>query len=113
MPRTLQESEEGENDSYKFGISAMQGWRTDMVGCFLQQRFSARQRPGGWSLIPHQEANPSFLLTHRAGGCTCRRVAAGGGKDWQQVGAVCRAGWARRGGGGPLCGKPPGALHAA
>lgn len=24
------ESEEGENDHYKFGISAMQGWRTDM-----------------------------------------------------------------------------------
>lgn len=24
------ESEEGENDSYKYGISAMQGWRTDM-----------------------------------------------------------------------------------
>lgn len=26
-----QESGEGENDAYKFGVSAMQGWRTDMV----------------------------------------------------------------------------------
>lgn len=36
--RALQESEEGENDSYKYGISAMQGWRTDMVGCRVQQQ---------------------------------------------------------------------------
>ena len=28
----LQETGEGENDSYKYGIAAMQGWRTDMVG---------------------------------------------------------------------------------
>lgn len=27
-----QETEEGENDSFKYGIAAMQGWRTDMVG---------------------------------------------------------------------------------
>ena len=28
----LQESEEGESDQFKYGVAAMQGWRTEMVG---------------------------------------------------------------------------------
>lgn len=28
----LQESYEGENTVFKFGVAAMQGWRTEMVG---------------------------------------------------------------------------------
>ena len=28
----MQESEEDENEHYKYGVSAMQGWRTEMVG---------------------------------------------------------------------------------
>ncbi|KAK9808817.1 hypothetical protein WJX72_004207 [[Myrmecia] bisecta] len=30
QPVTTKESEEGENDTYKYGVSAMQGWRTEM-----------------------------------------------------------------------------------
>ena len=29
----VQESSEGENHTFKYGVTAMQGWRTEMVGC--------------------------------------------------------------------------------
>ena len=37
--RILQELESGENDSYLYGVCAMQGWRTEMVRC-MQLRAS-------------------------------------------------------------------------
>ena len=66
----LQESEEGENDHYKFGISAMQGWRTDMVrvfgvGAAGGRGNTSRQLPPDW--IPRACGRISQLqicLTH-------------------------------------------------
>ena len=31
--RIVQESSEGENHTFKYGVTAMQGWRTEMVSC--------------------------------------------------------------------------------
>ena len=71
----VQESEEDENEHYKYGVSAMQGWRTEMVGCcaclltFHRSTIICKFCMAGGSL-----QLPLFEHDNPSGWLTCRRT---------------------------------------